>query len=923
MKQFPEFRSYTKMLLVPVLMLVCVSNSIAQVLFSGPQPGDIYREYSWSSSQSNDYRVTDPNASHPGALQFLPNPVLNMTIGDLAGAVRAEALITLWGGHVGTTGKQIRFNGNPLRNIPELGGANGIPPGLPGQCYLHQVNAVIDVPLSDLVQGSNTFEGRNVGQTPCGDFGWGQHGWYGVTVRIYYNSSKPHATGSITSPVSGSTFDENPQIAVSATGGANRVDVLAYYDGDDTDGDGIYQEYHHDYHIDQGEVGMNIRHHVGSDGSAPYQMTWNTALVPDQAPGSVKLIARIRDGNDIWFVTDEVTNLTFSRTSSSVVLYKPFNVPDRFWVREGEGEKSSQVSITSLSGATSATLLVRTWNGIDGAAEQGQTHYTRVNGGWDAPDYGRNHYYSYDELPVPISALVAGTNTIAFNSTSSHHGIEVLWPGAAVIVRYGQASQLPAPGLVSPANNATDQPASLTLEWNSVPAATSYRVQVSTDPSFTTTVVDDQNVTGTSLQVGPLANGTTHHWRVQAKNATMTSPYSSVWSFTTVPGAPPAAPTLASPAGGATEVSTSPTLSWNASGGATSYRLQVSTMSNFSTTVYDMSGITGTSSVVTGLMNNTVYYWRVNASNAVGTSVYSNLRSFTTIAGGGAPAAPLLTSPANNATDQPTSVTLQWTRPASATSFRVQLGTDPNFVIGLRLDDSTVADTFRDVFALAENTTYHWRVNAKNAQGTSPFSPVWNFTTLCQSPAQVLLVFPPDQAIIAADSGRLIWQAQPQATRYWLELAIDPLFTFRTVDSTLTDTTVIARSLANNQPYYWKVRAGNTCGWGPFSGTRSFTVVVTTVGEARGVPNRFGLDQNYPNPFNPSTMIRYTLPTEGFVTLQVFDALGQLVKTLVEERKPAGYYEVMFDAGELGSGVYLYRIHAGAFVDAKKLMLLR
>lgn len=92
----------------------------------------------------------------------------------------------------------------------------------------------------------------------------------------------------------------------------------------------------------------------------------------------------------------------------------------------------------------------------------------------------------------------------------------------------------------------------------------------------------------------------------------------------------PAAPTLLSPTNGATGVSTSPTLSWNASSGATSYRLQVSTSSAFSTLTIDQSGITTTSLAISGLASGTIYYWRVNATNSAGTSDWSSVWSFTT-----------------------------------------------------------------------------------------------------------------------------------------------------------------------------------------------------------------------------------------------------------------------------------------------------
>lgn len=92
----------------------------------------------------------------------------------------------------------------------------------------------------------------------------------------------------------------------------------------------------------------------------------------------------------------------------------------------------------------------------------------------------------------------------------------------------------------------------------------------------------------------------------------------------------PAAPTLSSPANGATGVSTSPTLTWIASSGATSYRLQVSTSSAFTTLTIDQSGITTTSQAITGLASGTLYYWRVNATNSAGTSGWSSVWSFTT-----------------------------------------------------------------------------------------------------------------------------------------------------------------------------------------------------------------------------------------------------------------------------------------------------
>jgi len=87
--------------------------------------------------------------------------------------------------------------------------------------------------------------------------------------------------------------------------------------------------------------------------------------------------------------------------------------------------------------------------------------------------------------------------------------------------------------------------------------------------------------------------------------------------------------------------------------------------------------------------------------------------------------------------------------------------------------------------------------------------------------------------------------------------------------------------------------------------------------------DNYTLYQNYPNPFNPVTTINYTIAAKDFVTIKVFDFLGKEVATLVNEEKPAGSYSVNFNGNKLSSGVYFYRMHAGSFVETKKLILLK
>ncbi len=90
-----------------------------------------------------------------------------------------------------------------------------------------------------------------------------------------------------------------------------------------------------------------------------------------------------------------------------------------------------------------------------------------------------------------------------------------------------------------------------------------------------------------------------------------------------------------------------------------------------------------------------------------------------------------------------------------------------------------------------------------------------------------------------------------------------------------------------------------------------------------GIPMQYLLSQNYPNPFNASTLIEYSLPSVADVTVEIYDILGRRVETLVEGEQQAGHHQVVWDASEISSGMYFYRIQAGEFVESKKMLLLK
>jgi hypothetical protein len=185
-----------------------------------------------------------------------------------------------------------------------------------------------------------------------------------------------------------------------------------------------------------------------------------------------------------------------------------------------------------------------------------------------------------------------------------------------------------APVLSAPLAGAQNQPTNLSLSWIASVGANTYRLQFSTSAVFASTVIDDSTITSTSRPITGLTIGTTYYWRVNAKNVAGTSAYSTRNFTTATIVVAPQPPFLVAPANGDTVITTNPTLSWDASIGAATYRLQVDTSGVFTNTIFNDSTLTGISQLMSSLTNGKTYYWRVNAKNSGGTSAYSTIWHF-------------------------------------------------------------------------------------------------------------------------------------------------------------------------------------------------------------------------------------------------------------------------------------------------------
>ena len=290
-----------------------------------------------------------------------------------------------------------------------------------------------------------------------------------------------------------------------------------------------------------------------------------------------------------------------------------------------------------------------------------------------------------------------------------------------------------------------------------------------------------------------------------------------------------------------------------------------------------------------------------------------------------APGIPVLATPADGATGIAVTTTLNWTAVAGATTYHIQVSAVPGFT-AIFVDDSTLTETSRQIGPLSNSTVYYWRVSAKNAGGTGLYSLPRSFTTIVALPAVPTLVSPPDSATNIQLTATLAWNVATDAAGYHLQVSTVSAFTTNLIDDTsLTSTTSSVSSLALNTTYYWRVRSKNVAGYSAFSNAQRFKTIITT-GIARpdgAIPSEYALSQNYPNPFNPSTAICYDLPNSATVSLNIYNSLGQLVATLVNERKEAGHYQATWNASSVPSGIYFYRLQAREFVETRKMILLQ
>ncbi len=394
----------------------------------------------------------------------------------------------------------------------------------------------------------------------------------------------------------------------------------------------------------------------------------------------------------------------------------------------------------------------------------------------------------------------------------------------------GSIMTLAQPTLLTPIDGATGVALDPTLTWTNT--GTLYSVDIDDNSDFSSPVLGAVNVNPNSYSIpgGILANYTTYYWRVQ-ETFPVPSGWSTVFHFTTVPSAVPAAFTLLTPADGTNPFDVNPAnFTWNASTEVDLYTVEVSD-DNFANVDFSTTSTT-TSASIAGLGFTTAYKWRVSATNFLGTTTSPEF-SFTSSALP-APSVPTLTSPVADevVSEFPTLVWTASTPNPPAPTYTLQVTPDPTFYYipaGLNIAGlGTNSYTF--LTELDRGSPYYWRVRATNASGSSAWSTPIKFIVSLSGvvePPVPVLTFPSDASTIHGWSIDLRWYSNyfgDQLT-YDLEWGTDNTFGVTTLVNILVPgtTTLNLAGLTPNTTYYWRVKGIKGADESAFSAAYSFT----------------------------------------------------------------------------------------------------
>jgi hypothetical protein len=518
-----------------------------------------------------------------------------------------------------------------------------------------------------------------------------------------------------------------------------------------------------------------------------------------------------------------------------------------------------------------------------------------------------NSFFGVRALDINDNFLVAGGDFTRMNDLSQRY----LAVFSRVPFERNKPMPLDAPFLTFPRNRTKGTAVDVDFHWEMVVRALTYDLQLATDSGFTKTVIDSTGIKNHSLPVTGLDRTSVYWWRVRARSATLESVWSEAWQFSTNPS-DEYLPVIVAPVNGSVDQPVAVTLSWQSSGVAVSYVVQIADNPAFSIRRTVEFTTSDTFVAIPELLNGKRYHWRVRAETVGGATGWAEASFRTIIAKPGIPRGITPHDHARQVNRQPV---IMWSCSRDAVRYRVQITTDSTFG-HLVIDTAGVPDTAFVPPILAEDTRYFWRVVSLNAGGEA-LSTTLRFTTVFPSPSAPARLYPESGTVSECDTVRVAWEpCSPYVTRYQVVIAEDSAITEVLVDSMVSDTQCIVPGLSNLSVFWWEVRAFNESGWSGFSAKRKFATHFPVEWIKRFSVDRLSL-------FPSGGIVRYSIAEPCEVSMELYNLHGVPVWTSVRSQSSAGPFTEHVAAGRLPSGKYFLRFRAGDFVKKIPAMLVR
>lgn len=486
--------------------------------------------------------------------------------------------------------------------------------------------------------------------------------------------------------------------------------------------------------------------------------------------------------NDASFLTSPAFNFTCFSSDPTISFLK--------WQQIESGYDYLDLQLSTDGGST--------WTTLGTTASGGTNWYTHSSNRWNGAQT------SWTNCSHVMTGMAGKSNVMVRFRFTSDGSVQQIGVGldAIRIEVPGGPTTAPPPSLVSPADGAINVPLATTLSWNTSICAQSYEVQVSTSPTFSTLFFTQSGITTGSVGLVGLAYETLYYWRVRSILNSVGGVWSNARSFSTIPP-PPNPPMLVSPDNNTTNWDPQTVyLTWSPDSRATGYRVQMALDAGFTQLLVDKA-TTSASEDVRALMGfGTRYYWRVNASNASGTSAWSAVWNFAT-----ALPTPSLVFPPEAEKELSVPVRFNWNGLTGVGSYTLQVATDAGFT--QLVYNADVAGLQANVSNLEMNSRYFWRIRAVGSGGiTSNFTTGRSFSTLISTP---MLTSPNDGSLDVGVNGvNFTWMPNPKPAEYRLQISKTSTFILASdiiVDKKVNGLSYSVDNLPANTILYWRVRA--------------------------------------------------------------------------------------------------------------------